>query len=237
MNDMRSASSPRITRLEPLAPRGLRVLVHLDGEEPLEVTLEALERCKLGVGDRLSRDARKELADVDADVRVREAALHLLSYRARTRRELETRLRQKGFQVARIRPCLDALEGKGLLDDEAVAAAFVRDRLRHRPRGRSRLISELRSKGVDADLASDAIERVFEDEEVSDTRLAKQSVESWLARQGEAALEALAAERPGPERDKARRRLYGYLARRGFRGNALTEALEHADRLARERAR
>jgi regulatory protein len=229
-------SPPRITRLEPLAPKGLRVLVHLDGEEPVEVTLEALERCKLGVGDRLSEDARKELADVDADVRVREAALHLLSYRARTRRELETRLRQKGFPVERIVPCVADLEGKGLLNDEAVAAAFIRDRLRHRPRGTSRLVSELRSKGVDADVATDAIERVFEDEQVTDAGLATEAAEGWLARQGAATIEALAAEGPGPERDKARRRLYGYLARRGFRGEALHEALAHADRTARARA-
>ena len=233
MNDMGSSSSPRITRLEPLAPRGLRVLVHLDGEEPLEVTLEALERCKLGVGDRLSQDARKELADLDADVRVREAALHLLSYRARTRRELETRLRKKGFPVGRIRPCLDSLESKGLLDDEAVAAAFVRDRLRHRPRGRSRLASELRAKGLDAELASQAIERVFEDEEVTDAGLATEAVESWMSRQGAASLAALAADGRTPERDKARRRLYGYLARRGFRGEALNTALAHAERLAK----
>ena len=230
-------SPPRITRLEPLAPKGLRVVVHLEGAEPMEVALEALERCKLGVGDLLSEDARKELADVDADVRVREAALHLLSYRARTRRELETRLRQKGFAVARIRPCLADLEGKGLLDDEAVAAAFVRDRLRHRPRGKSRLVSELRAKGVDADLASDAIERVFEDEKVTDAGLASEAVERWMSRQGAATLEALAADARTPERDRARRRLYGYLARRGFRGVALSEALEHAERLAKGRPR
>jgi regulatory protein len=226
---------PRITRLEPLAPRGLRVRVHLEGAEAVEVALEALERCKLGAGDLLSEDARRELADLDADIRVREAALHLLSHRARTRRELERRLRQKGFPAARIRPCLDGLEGKGLLDDEAVAAAFVRDRLRHRPRGRSRLVSELRAKGVDADLAAEAIERVFEDEEVTDGGLATEAVEGWMSRQGDATVAALATVGRTSEREKARRRLYAYLARRGFRGEALNEALEHAERLARER--
>jgi regulatory protein len=224
---------PRITRLEPLGPRGLDVLVHLEGTDPFEVTLEALERSRLGVGDRLSEDARKELAELDADVRVREAALHLLSFRARTRKELETRLRQKGFPVGRIRPCLDSLEGKGLLDDEAVAAAFVRDRLRHRPRGRSRLVSELRAKGVDADLASEATRQVFEDEEVTDSGLARAEAERWIRRQGAATLAALARDHHTRERDKARRRLHGYLARRGFRGDALTAALEHAKRLAR----
>jgi regulatory protein len=219
-----------------VGPRGLRVLVHLEDAEPFEVVLEALERSRLGVGDRLSEDARKELADLDADIRVREAALDLLSYRSRTRQELETRLRQRGFPVGRIRPCLDDLEVKGLLDDEAVAAAFVRDRLRHRPRGKSRLVSELRAKGVDAQLATDAIEQVFGDEEVTDAGLAREAAERWVARQGAATLEALGHAAHTPERDKARRRLYGYLARRGFRGEALTHALDHADLVARARA-
>jgi regulatory protein len=219
-----------------LGPRGLEVLVHLEGAEPFEVTLEAIERSRLGVGDRLSEDGRKELADLDADVRVREAALHLLSYRARTRQELETRLRQKDFPVGRIRRCLVDLEGKGLLDDQAVAAAFVRDRLRDRPRGKSRLVSELRAKGVDAELATDAIEQVFGDEEVTDAGLARETAERWVARQGAATLEALGHAARTPERDKARRRLYGYLARRGFRGEALTAALGHAERLVRSRS-
>lgn len=227
---------PSITRLEPLGPRSLKVLVHLEGAEPFEVTLEAIERSRLGVGDRLSDDARKELAELDADVRVREAALHLLSFRARTRKELETRLRQKGFSVGRIRPCLDDLEAKGLLDDGAVAAAFVRDRLRHRPRGRSRLVSELRAKGVDGDLASEATRQVFEDEEVTDAGLAREGAESWVGRQSAATLAVLADDAHSPERDKARRRLYGYLARRGFRGEALTAALAHAERIARSRS-
>ena len=33
-----------------------------------------------------------------------------------------------------------------------------------------------------------------------------------------------------PERERARRRLYGYLTRRGFRGKALREGIEGAQR-------
>lgn len=228
-----SAPRPRIRRIEPLRPRGLRVLVHLDDDtEPFEVTLEALERSRLGVGDPLPPDARRELLEADADVRVRDAALNLLSHRARSRRELRTRLRQKGFTKDRIDACMDRLEQRGLLDDAAVAAAFVRDRLRHRPRGTARLVTELRAKGVDGDTALETVERVFEDEGANDLALALETAEGWVRRQGTALVTALAAEQ-GAERDKARRRLHGYLARRGFRGEALGAAMEHATGLVR----
>ena len=220
-----TSTPPQIRRIEPRRPRGLRVLVHLDAGEPFEVTLEALERSRLGVGDPLSPDAQRDLLEMDADVRVREAALNLLSYRARTRRELLTRLLQKGFDKGKIVACLDRLERRGLLDDSAVAAAFVRDRLRHKPRGKARLVSELRAKGLDGDTALETIERVFEDEGASDTEIALQVAEGWARRQGPAVLTALRSG-GGTERQKARRRLHGYLARRGFRGDALTRAIE-----------
>src|SRR5690606_14380439 len=220
---------PRILRAEPVRPRGLEVRVHLEGEEePLRVTLEALERARLGVGDALDPTRRRALLEHDRDVRVRDAALHLLAHRARTRRELERRLRRKGFETGRVDACLDRLEARGLLDDAAVAAAFVRDRLRHRPRGRARLADELRERGVPGELAERVIEGVLEDAGTSDAELALRVAEDWVRRQAAALLEALAAGRRDPGHERARRRLVGYLVRRGFRGGALRAAEERA---------
>lgn len=220
-----------ITRIEPLRPRGLRVLVHLEAGEPFEVTLEALELSRLGAGDPLPPDAKLNLLEIDANVRVRDAALTMLSYRARTRRELKTKLRKKGFGAERIDACLDRLEQRGLLDDAAVAAAFVRDRLLHRPRGKAQLVSELRAKGLDTDTASETIDQVFGTQGTTDADLALGAAEGWLRRQGAATVTALAIG-SRPERDKAKRRLHGYLSRRGFRGEALTRAMDRATELA-----
>ena len=223
-------SDPQVVRIEPLPPKGLRVVVHLDHGDPLEVTLEALELLRVGMGDALGEDARSALLDLDADVRVRETALALLGHRARTRQELASKLRRKGFGRERIDTCLGRLEEKGLMDDAAVAAALVRDRLRHRPRGKARLASELRAKGIQQTVAAETIARVFADEEVSDTALAREAAAAWLSRQGATVREAL-SDRGSPDRDKARRRLYGYLARRGFGGDALGAGMDHAERL------
>jgi regulatory protein len=222
---------PHVMRVESLPPKGLRVRLHLDRGDPLEVTLEAFELARLGVGDPLGGDARSVLLDLDADVRVRESALGLLAHRARTRKELADKLRRKGFGRDRIDACLGRLEERGLLNDAAVAAALVRDRLRHRPRGEAQLVSELRSKGIEQAVAAETIARVFADEEVDDAALARDAVSAWLARQGAGVREALGSPR-SPDRDKARRRLYGYLARRGFRGDALGAAMDHAEGLS-----
>ena len=230
---MSSESNPLITRIQSLRPRGLKVLIHTDCDEPFEVTLEALERNRLGVGDPLPEARRHLLLNDDADVRVREAALNLLSYRMRTRSELKRRLRQKDFRPARIDLCLDQLEAKGFLNDEAAAAAFIRDRLRHRPRGKARLSSELRSKGLDADTVNRVINDVFENEGTDDLLLARQIAEGWLRRQNQDTVKALADTAHSQSREKVRRRLYGHLTRRGFRGDALRTAIEETIEAAR----
>ena len=209
----------------------------MDQGEPLEVTLEAFERARLGTGDALPPQRKRELLDLDADVRVRDAALNLLSYRARTRRELQRKLRAKGYDAGRIEACLDGLSDRGLLDDAAVSAAFVRDRLRHRPRGRGALHAELRGKGVDATTAADVVSEVFREENVSDRALAEEVAEGWVARQGSAILDALVAPASDPERARAQRRLRGYLGRRGFRGDDLRAGVARAETLATERGR
>jgi SOS response regulatory protein OraA/RecX len=122
-------------------------------------------------------------------------------------------------------PCLDLLERRGLLDDDAVAAAFVRDRLHHRPRGRARLSSELRAKGITPERAQHVVDRVLSEEEVTDASLAREVANGWLSRQGPKVRRALSAAPRDPERERARRRLYAYLARRGFGGDALRGAM------------
>ena len=166
-------------------------------------------------------------------MRVREAALNLLSYRMRTRSELKRRLRQKDFRPARIDLCLDQLEAKGFLNDEAAAAAFIRDRLRHRPRGKARLSSELRSKGLDADITNRVINDVFENDGTDDLLLARQVAEGWLRRQNQDTVKTLADTAHSQSREKVRRRLYGHLTRRGFRGDALRTAIEETIEAAR----
>jgi len=94
----------------------------------------------------------------------------------------------------------------------------------------------LRAKGIRAEIVDQTIERVFEDEDASDARLAQEVTEGWISRQGAVVQAALASGAPTPEREKARRRLYGYLVRRGFGGGALAEAMERVEELARRRS-
>lgn len=195
---------PTVTRLEPSDPGADRLVVALDGETLGALSAERAAELDLQEGVSITR-ARADA--VRAEVRRLEAldaALRLLSTRPRSRRELERRLGGKGFSDDAVSATLERCGALGYLDDVAFAAAHARDRIRLRPRGKLRLLAELREKGVsDADARS-GIERAFREEEVTERELAERVLEKkWRG----------LADR---DRRKERRRLAGHLKRRGF---------------------
>jgi regulatory protein len=202
----------RITALQPHARNPERVHVHVDGQPRLTLSAELVLTLGVRLGDEVDEARLEELERRDQPWRAREAALSLLSYRARSADELRRRLARKGFDAEVVDACVETLGSVGVVDDAAFAETFVRDRVRLRPQGARRIRQELRAKGVDADTASAAIDEVMEVEDASELDLARAAAARWKPR-------------PGEERDRARRRLHGFLARRGFGGDAVRTVL------------
>ena len=227
----------RVLRIQ-LAPRKKnQVLVHLEGTEPtepIELALDVMERSGIHVGNDVTAMDLAQLQEDDAKWRVRQAALHLLSHRPRAEQELRRRLRSKNFPHALVEWCLRLLEEEGLIDDHAFASAFVRSRIRLRPRGRFRLAQELRQKGVSAEVAEQAIDQAFSNEETSEQDLACAAARGWLARQGSTLTEGLASTDRSRERERARQRLHAFLSRRGFGSDLIRVGMEEAEIGARE---
>jgi regulatory protein len=77
-----------------------------------------------------------------------ERALGLLAVRPRSRRELQRRLRQAGFEDQEVEDVLQRLEGVGLIDDEAFARQLAEHQLGARMAGRRSVERALAAKGV-----------------------------------------------------------------------------------------
>lgn len=220
-----------IVRIEFLRRKKERVLLHLDSGEPVELALEVLERHSLGTGDTIASRTLRTLVEDDSKWRVRQAALHLLSYRTRGTQELRRRLREKGFRTPLIKQCLETLSEQGLLDDRAFAASYARSHISARPRGPFRIEQELRKKGVAPEVAHDAVADVLQAAGITESALARKALEKWIRSQSLDTLDALGSSSPSPDREKVRRRLYGFLTRRGFGPGTARATLEEAGSL------
>lgn len=190
-----------------------RVNVHIDGSFRLALGADVLLEAGLHVGDAVSTAELEGLERQDLAWKARDTALNLLSFRARSASELRLRLRRKEFPAEVVDSCVTSLIEKGLVDDSSFAESFVRDRVRLRPRGPTRLMQELREKGVDGETAEAAVAEIMDGEGVSEVDLARAAAASWRRRSGE-------------DRRKAGNRLYGFLGRRGFSRDAIRIVME-----------
>jgi regulatory protein len=140
----------------------------------------------------------------------REAALAYIARRAHARRELERKLRRKGFDAAEVEQVLNALTAAGLVDDAATSEALARSRT-VRGVGRNRIAFELRSRGLGRDDIDGALAKI----PAEDERAALRGALDRKARTLPAGLTPAAASK----------KLFDHLVRRGFSVAAVLAAL------------
>lgn len=173
-----------------------RVNVYLDGD--FAFGLARIVAAWLSVGQELSEDKIRELRAMDEIEVATTRALRFLSVRPRSEQEIRTKLKTKDVAEPVQDEVIQRLRTAGLLDDERFAELWVENRSEFRPRGGRALRMELRQKGIA--------------ETVIETTLAELDEET-LALQ--AALKQ-ARRYAGLEFEDFRKKLYGFLARRGF---------------------
>ena len=159
------------------------------------------------VADAVERDTER------ARKRAENVALHALTRRGMSRREVERTLRARELDEETIEAELERLEGVGLIDDTALAQDLVGRLQERKGLGRQGVAAELTRRL----LSPAAIEYALELVESSDE----------LARAKELA-EARARQLRSYDRETAVRRLSGYLARRGYDGGTVRAAVAHA---------
>ena len=136
----------------------------------------------------------------DSAQKAMDQALRLLSFRARSEREMADRLAKKGFAPDVADRTVARLRELNLLDDGVLARDIAESR-RRGGRGDHRIRQELRKRGLAPETIAGALDAVPAEDGAE---------RAW------AALQKRAARMKGLDRDRAYRRLQGFLIRQGF---------------------
>lgn len=130
-------------------------------------------------------------------------AVNLLTYKARSIKELRERLLEKDWTNEQtVDEVIEKLKSYGYLNDETFAKNLASSKLRQKPIGKRLLQQELSQKKLDKETVNEAIEKAFEDtpeEEIIERAIAKR-----LRLKGK------------PETREDTKKFYDYLLRQGF---------------------
>jgi regulatory protein len=174
--------------------------------------MAAIEKLQLRVGLAVDPMLAAAIAEEATISRVYDRAMMMLAARGRASGELKRLLVRKGEDPRAVDTVIERLTAAGFLDDEAFSRQFARSKTTTGT-SRRRIEQELGRKGVDRSLAKEAIEQTFAEENV-DEQVA-------IDRAAEKKLRTLAR----VDDLTRRRRLYSYLARRGFDADAINGVL------------
>jgi len=181
-----------------------RFNINKDDEFSITVSEETLVKMDLYERKELTEEEPEKIKHLEENVRAKDYALNLLSYRPRTRKEILRRLKEKKFTLDIAEETISKLEQSGLVNDYDFAVYFVetfRDR-----RGIYRLKNDLFRLGVEREI----IDRVLTDVPVDEKETAINLIDRWLRIHR-------------TKDDKTRRKLINYLVQRGISWSIISD--------------
>ena len=131
-------------------------------------------------------------------------ALNLLAARPYSSSALRRKLIQKEYEAADADDAIRRLLDNGILNDARFAEQYARSKMLSTGASKRRLTQDLYRKGIKGDVATTAIANVVEQDEIDPAAVIERVARKKLAQLGD--LEPLIL----------RRRLFGFLARRGY---------------------
>ncbi len=154
------------------------------------------------------------MTDMEQQREARKKALRLLEHMDRTEKGLTDRLLRAGFSEELAEDAVSYVKDYGYINDRRYALNYIMYRIHDK--SRQKIFQELSGKGIDRQTIQDAWEEAEELETPDERTLLCQMIEKKYE--------------PGAELDEREmRRLYGYLARRGFRSGDIFSVLEEMD--------
>lgn len=135
-------------------------------------------------------------------------AYRLLSIRPRSERELKERLFQKRYKKDITNKVIESLKEKEVVNDLKFAKSWIDSRTRRNPKGKALLKLELRAKGVKASVIEEVLKEKKDD--ISTVRELANKKMNTLKKE---------------PKEKAKRKLFSYLARRGFDFDIINDVL------------
>ena len=166
-------------------------------------------------------EAQREINPEKARPKTFDRAVNLLTYKARSIKELRERLLEKDWTNEQIvDEVIEKLKSYGYLNDEVFAKNLASSKLRQKPMGKRLLQQKLALKKLDKETVAEAIEKAFD--ETPEDELIERAIVKRLRLKGKP-----------KDRDDAKK-FYDYLLRQGFSYDLVSNKMRELGKMEEE---
>lgn len=125
------------------------------------ISEDTLVKYGLRAGDELTEERLGDINNFDDFSAAKTDAYRFISYKARSESEVAKKLRARKYAEHIIASVTELLKQQKYLDDTAYAENYIAEALRLKPSGRSLLKKKLLLKGIDKEIADEALDDFF----------------------------------------------------------------------------
>ncbi|UAL48320.1 recombination regulator RecX [Sutcliffiella horikoshii] len=154
----------KITKISVQQKNKERFNIFLDEEYAFAVYEGTLLKFQLVKGKELDELDVEEILYSDQSNKAYNAAVHYLSFRMRTEKEIEDYLKEKEYEPFITKEIVVRLKEQGYLNDREFTNAYVRTQVNTTLKGRGVIQKELLEKGVNKDIIGEVLESEYRQE-------------------------------------------------------------------------
>lgn len=153
----------KITKLEVQKKNKNRVNLYLDEEFSCGLSLEAVVKYNLKVGQEIEKQKLEFLqTDSEREIAQNKAISYISKYQ-KTEKELKDYLIKKGFDEEIVLEVIKKLKEYSFVDDDIYAKNFIKSK--SKKSGKRKLSFELKKRGIDENLINENLEEYADDSE------------------------------------------------------------------------
>ncbi len=182
-------------------------IIYLNDGREILTYIDLVVKFKIKTGKTLNEEQIQEIKSSSELILAKETAYKFLSYRPRTQKEVEEKLRQKGFQDDVITKVVEEIKRYGFINDLEYTRNFVFNKARSKTLGEIALKQFLLSKGI----SNEIIEKVLSEREdlIDEFEIALELAKKKLK-------QLKTSKKKKLDKNEQKRKVYEFLARRGF---------------------
>lgn len=202
----------KITLIEPQNRRKNRYNLYIDNSFYMGIDEDIIVKCSLSIGKEVSEDFMESVVKAEEISKAFNTAINSLSFRARSTKEIEAKLREKGYEPPTIKYVIEKLKELKYLDDIAFTHSYIKEKQNFKKAGKKLLKQELHQKGIDKETIDQLVEEniTYEDEYERALELAQKKNSSFGIKE---------------DKNSKYRKLSGLLARKGYSFDVISKVI------------